>query len=365
MDIYSIFNGGNVKPQVFEKNMLRQYLNLTGRIHRFQIKTNIDTGSVQYIRTIQQFDQYVQTKNIFAELFENLDLEEREWYNCELIAGNDAWISKDENSIYRYFSKTRFGGTVGLNIFDIIEILYFQENGHTFQDVRNKLAGLLGIEELRDEWKIQQYEKYKNNLEFIRGGRRDLEQAFPELNQFIQKYRSILEYMNGHQEEGLFRRFSHQGEHVFFTASNHLKEKLAISQSTVTRSINMLTLIGLIIKIPHHKLPSRLLEISDNIMSYRFDKGYLGGKRITFYQVPLYNEDLLEAAEAVVNKLQAAGVWGSLITKDKVIKLFGEVRAKEVFLAEYIAKKVDVSNNDSDTQQANLEMPDDDDPIPF
>ncbi|MFC0212121.1 hypothetical protein ACFFK0_06570 [Paenibacillus chartarius] len=370
MDIYSIFNGGNVKPQTYEKKILRQYLIQTGRIHRFQLKTNTGTR-IKEIRTTQEFDRYVQTRNIFSELFINLDMEEREWYCCEFILGNDAWISKDENGVYRYFSKTRFGSTIGLNIFDVIEILFCgdQETGNAFQNARNKLAKILGLEGLRDEWKIQQWEKYQNNLEYVRGGRGELAQEYPELYQFIQKYRAILEYFNTHNEEGLFRSFSYQYEHVFFTSTNRIKEKLGISQSTVTRSINMLTLIGMLVKIPHHKLPRQLLEISNQILEYRSNRGYKGGKRITFYRVPKYDNETLESAEEIVKKLQAAGVWGSLISKEKVIKIFGEAKAKDVFLSDYVVKKADIAaaedNHDIQTDD-DLPLSDDDyDYIPF
>ncbi|WP_091013363.1 hypothetical protein [Paenibacillus amylolyticus] len=120
--------------------------------------------------------------------------------------------------------------------------------------------------ELKDEWVLQQAQKYQSNLKYIRGEGKDLEQAYPVLFQFIQKYYAILEYFNDHQEDKLYRVFSYANQHVFFSATNRIKERLKISQPTVTRSINMLTLLGLIIKIPHQKLPGRMLEISDAIL---------------------------------------------------------------------------------------------------
>ncbi|KIL38692.1 hypothetical protein SD70_24915 [Gordoniibacillus kamchatkensis] len=368
MNIYSIFSGGNVKPQTHEKRIIRQYLIQTGRIHRFQLKKNINKESFQNIKTIQEFDRYVQTRKLFGEIFINLDMEEQVWYHCELIFGNDAWISKDESGIYRYFSKIHFGGTIGLNIFDVIEILYCdeKENGDAFQNARNRLAKIAGLEDLRDEWRVQQFEKYQNNLMYIRGGRAELEQEYPEVFQFIQRYRPILEYMNSHKEEGLFRVFSYQGEHIFFASTYRLKEKLGISQSTASRSVNMLTLIGMIEKIPHDKLPVQLLGISSRILEHRASKGYKGGKRITLYGVPEYNKETLESAEEVVKKLQDAGSWGSLITKEKVIKFFGEAKAKEVFLADYVIKEVDIAaSEDESDMQIDKEWANGYDYIPF
>ncbi|WP_248928939.1 hypothetical protein [Paenibacillus hamazuiensis] len=370
MNIYSIFSGGNVKPQTHEKRMIRQYLIQTGRIHRFQLKTNINKESFQNIKTTREFERHVQTRNLFGEIFINLDMEEQVWYHCEFIVGNDAWISKDSIGIYRYFSKTHFGGTIGLNIFDVIEILFCgdEEAGDAFQNARNRLAKIVGLEGLKDEWKVQQFEKYQNNLVYIRGGRAELEQEYPEVFKFIQRYRPILEYMNSHKEEGLFRAFTYRDEHVFFTSTNRIKEKLGISQSTAARSVNMLTLIGLIIKIPHDKLPSKLLEISNRILEYRANNGFKGGKRITFYRVPYYDRETLESAEEIVKKLQAAGVWGSLISKERVIKLFGDAKAKEVFLADYVVKQADITaaEGDSDMQTDDDLLSDEDyDYIPF
>ncbi|WP_339179267.1 hypothetical protein [Paenibacillus sp. FSL R5-0701] len=367
MDIYSIFKIGNVKPNTIEKNIIRQYLHNTDRIQQFQIRSDIDKEDFPAIKSTQEFEQYIQAQNIFGRVFSNLDIEETEWYYCEFIAGNDAWISKDEAGVYRYFSKTRWGGTISLSIFDIAEIILgdgMKENA--FQNARSQLAKLFGLDKLKDEWVLQQYQKYQNNLQYIRGERKDLEQAYPIVYPYIQKYRIIMEYFNEHQEDGLFRVFSYKGDHIFFTATNRIKDKLGISQSTVTRSINMLTLLGLIIKIPHQKLPSRMLEISDAILSYRKNQGYVGGKRITFYTIPEYSNETLQLAEKVVITLQAAGAWGSLLTKEKVIKHFGEAKANQVYLAEYTAKKVNSADNSKsivETEDISFDL--EDDPIPF
>ncbi|WP_025680631.1 hypothetical protein [Paenibacillus massiliensis] len=365
MDIYSIFSDGNVKPGATEKNIMREYLQQTGRIHRFQIRSHIDKKGFPTITTTQEFEQYIQAQNIFGMVFSNLNMEEDIWYYCDFIAGNDAWIAKDEAGVYRYFSKTNSGGTISLNIFDVVEIVLgdgTRENA--FQNARNQLANLFGLV-LKDEWLLQQYQKYQSNLQYIRGERKDLEQAYPALFPYIQKYRLILEYLNDHQEDGLFRVFSYQKQHVFFSATNRIKDKLKISQSTVSRSINMLTLIGLIVKVPHHKLPSRLLEISDRIISYRIERGYVGGKRITFYTVPRYSDEALEFGEKVVKKLQATGTWRSILSKEKVIKHFGEDRANQVYLAEYTVKEVNLTNTstlvDAEENLINIE----DDIIPF
>lgn len=367
MDINSIFTGGNVKPNTIEKNIIRQYLHNTDRIQQFQISSYIDNKDFSAMKSTQEFEQYIQAQNIFGRVFSNLEMEEDEWYYCEFIAGNDAWISKDEAGVYRYFSKTRWGGTISLSIFDIAEIILgdgMKENA--FQNARSQLAKLFGLDNLKDEWVLQQYQKYQNNLQYIRGERKDLEQAYPVLYPYLQKYRLILEYFNDHQEDKVFRVFSYQNQHVFFSATNRIKVKLGISQSTLTRSINMLTLLGLIIKIPHQKLPSRMLEISDAILSYRIKQGYIGGKRITFYMIPDYSNETLEFAEKVVLSLQAAGAWGSLLTKEKVIKHFGEDRANQVYLAEYTVKKVDSENTYTLVDDAEDILIDiEDDPIPF
>ncbi|MNW32981.1 hypothetical protein D3C74_99340 [compost metagenome] len=367
MDINSIFTGRNVKPNTIAKNIIRQYLHNTDRIQQFQIRSDINKGDFPAMKSTQEFEQYIQAQNIFGRVFSNLDMEEDEWYYCDFIAGNDAWISKDEAGVYRYFSKARWGGTISLNIFDVVEIVLGGANdaGNAFQNARKQLANLFELD-LEDEWVLQQYQKYQSNLQYICGGRKDLEQAYPVLYPYLQKYRLILEYFNDHQEDKVFRVFSYQNQHVFFSATNRIKVKLGISQSTLTRSINMLTLLGLIIKIPHQKLPSRMLEISDAILSYRIKQGYVGGKRITFYTVPEYSNETLQLAEKVVITLQAAGAWGSLLTKEKVIKHFGEERANQVYLAEYTVKKVNSATTSTLVDDAEDILIDiEDDPIPF
>ncbi|QZN76186.1 hypothetical protein [Paenibacillus sp. DR312] len=367
MDINSIFTGGNVKPNTIEKNIIRQHLHNTDRIQQFHIRSDIDKEKFPVIKSTQEFEHYIQRENAFGKVFGNLDMVEDEWYYCDFVSGNDAWISKDEAGVYRYFSKTKLGGTISLNIFDVVEIVLgnADEAENAFQSARSLLANLFELE-LKDEWVLQQAQKYQSNLQYIRGERKDLEQAYPAVFQFIQKYYAILEYFNDHQEDKLYRVFSYENQHVFFSATNRIKEKLNISQSTVTRSINMLALSGLIVKIPHQKLPSRMLEISDAILSYRMNQGYIGGKRITFYTIPEYSNETLQLAEKVVIILQAAGVWGSLLTKEKVSKHFGEARANQVYLAEYTVKKINSADNSTLVDDAEDILIDiEDDPIPF
>lgn len=367
MDINSIFTGGNVKPNTIEKNIIRQHLHNTDRIQQFHIRSDIDKEKFPVIKSTQEFEHYIQRENAFGKVFGNLDMVEDEWYYCDFIAGNDAWISKDEAGVYRYFSKARWDGTISLNIFDMVEIVFGRSDDaeNAFQSARSLLANLFGLT-LKDEWVLQQAQKYQSNLQYIRGERKDLEQAYPAVFQFIQKYYAILEYFNDHQEDKLYRVFSYENQHVFFSATNRIKGKLKISQSTVTRSINMLTLLGLIIKIPHQKIPGRMLEISDAILSYRMNQGYVGGRRITFYTIPEFSNETLQFAEKVVITLQAAGAWGSLLTKEKVIKHFGEARANQVYLAEYTVKKINSANNSTLVDDAEGILIDiEDDPIPF
>lgn len=202
-------------------------------------------------------------------------------------------------------------------------------------------------ENLTNEWTVQQWEKYQSNLKYLRNSNNELERNHPVLYKFIQKYLSVLEYLNTHRMEGIRRSFSYQGEHVFFTSTIRIQEYVGISQSSAVRSVNMLTLIGMIMKIPHDKLPGKLLYISNRIMQNRILKGYKGGKRITFYQVPKYNKEILDSAEETVKKILESGMWGSIISKRRVENVFGVEKAKEVFLPDYQVKKVLVETEDT------------------
>ncbi|WP_339298055.1 hypothetical protein MKY92_25195 [Paenibacillus sp. FSL R5-0623] len=74
----------------------------------------------------------------------------------------------------------------------------------------------------------------------------------------------------------------------------------------------------------------------------------------------------MQLAEKVVIILQAAGVWGSLLTKEKVSKHFGEARANQVYLAEYTVKKINSADNSTLVDDAEDILIDiEDDPIPF
>ncbi|ASS66978.1 hypothetical protein [Paenibacillus sp. RUD330] len=348
---------GYVKVKGRDKIVLREHAIDTGRLNQF-VKTQHRLQLYKLIGTTQKLVDLANRVNMFEIVFENLKcIQENTYFPCQLVQNNFAWISKHEKDVYRYYSKRDGGNTIGLSIFDLIEIIDGVNIGEKagFRHAQEELARLLDLEGLRDEWKINQWEKYQNNLQALRDNNQKFEREFPSLYKLVQKYLTYLEYFNTHEEEGIFRSFSYREEHVFFTSTNRIKEKLGKSQSTVTRSVNLLTLLGMIEKIPHNQLPSHLLEISNRILERRINKGYKGGKRITFYQVPKYTKQTLDSAEDIATKVHESGMWESQIKREKVEKVFGKEIADRVFLSDYHVPK-----NKSDT--VGVRLNDDDNP---
>ncbi|MFI8715177.1 hypothetical protein [Brevibacillus brevis] len=370
-EMEKIAPGDYVKIKRHQKKLLREHVIETGCINQF-VKIHHHVPFDKNIRTTQELVDLANTTNMFAVIFGNLKgIMTDTFFSCHLVSNNFAWISKDDNNVYRYYSKRKGGNTIGLSVFDLLEII--DEDGidekRGFHYAKEELARLLDLQNLKDQWVIDQCEKYQSNLRYIRNETTDINPRFPVLDNFMQKYLPILIYLNTKCEEGIFRSFSYHGEHIFFTSTYRIEEMVGIRQSTVSRSINMLTLIGLIEKVPHDKLPSHLLEISDRIMESRFKKGYKGGKgkggkRITFYRVPKYNKETLESAEEMVKKINESGMWASQISERRVEKVFGVEKAKEVFLPDYQVKTV---RNESEESPQSVDIPsiEDYDNIPF
>lgn len=324
-----------IKPVKKEKVLLREGL-LQNKNHEILTTTNSITGHKiripAGISKHREFMKYMQTLD-FRFYFEGL----QEWSinetrTCVFTEGNKAWIKRDDDGIYRYYSKDAVNNTVfGLNIFDLIEISEGADIGSvdSLNHVRRKLASDLGIVYLERQWEISQEEKYEKNIDIIQQADIKIKGDFPILFNFIKSYLQLLEHLN---EWGLKhileKEQSYTGESVFFHSTTHMEQILGRDQTICSRAINMFAVLGLIKKIREEDIPSSLIRIAQAIRGGRNEF-----KLVNFYSIPVLNRQVLLEAEKHVKRLDKFGITSmSLISKKKVEQCFSEAFAKKVYV---------------------------------
>lgn len=320
------------KANKIVKAAIHQHLLETGKIHNF-VKRTLDSRLHDLNITTQQFEQFALHNNLFGRIYANIPDQENRIFPCQLVSKNIAWISMDQNGVYRYFTKRKNGRTIGFNIFDFIETVdgigIGTHAADSFIKARQELAKMFHIQELHDEWSLQESQKYEYNLDLLQDGIARIKQRQPVLYEYIKSFVPLLILLNYWGKEHIYPKFRCNGESVLFVSSTELKNRLGdlYERSTITRAINMFALIGILIKIPHTELSDELWDIAKGIHG-----GRKGHKFINFYQIPRYSDEILAEAEQLVMKLLQHGMSNvGKITKEKIETFFGKEYALRVF----------------------------------
>jgi hypothetical protein len=327
-----------IKPRPEDKKRIRTYLIETEKLNQFD-KLQRQTQLYMIIQTFDKLKELALTTNMFELIFPNLrQFQEGKKFPCELRENSVAWIARDpKTGIYRYFSE-RDGKIIGLNIFDLIEIIDGVENNprEGFRKAILELARLLDLDQLKDRWVLDQESKYERNLNVLQTAQAKMNRKYPTLGAFMaDKHMRVLEFMQHCGKSHVNRMMYHQGEAIFYVATTHIAKAIddkKLDQPAVSRSINLLTALGLIEKIPYKELSKEQLDIAVGI---RGDNG----KRqlVTFFRIPDYtNPSTFKAAEDMARKLREVGIRTDRhLTEDKLRKHFGDEIAKRVYLPPY------------------------------
>lgn len=238
---------------------------------------------------------------------------------CRLIKGNYAWISRNEQGHYRYFSKRKDQVAISFDFLDFVEIYY----GINAYEAIDKIVKLFGIHFMEEIWKRQRQQKYWSNEQFLH----DSLQQFPHLSILLSDYTNVLEAMNVLGNVHIYNKeYSYKGENVFFASTSHISSFLLTSNtSKVNQLINLFTTLGFIEKVPTSDIHPVFLKESTDIA----DKRNLGN-RINYYIIQSFNE-VATVAEERAKILLENGIRYSRISKIGIEKLFGTDFANDVY----------------------------------
>lgn len=213
-------------------------------------------NSLNNVSTLDEID-------IRLLLKENLN----EYFKCKFINGNFAWISKNENNKYRYFSKGYI--TYSLDIYDILTVL--------FNCKFSKLLSILNELYPKNKIKTFQMEQVKittlNQKIII-----DLIEKNNNVKEVLSDKIDIYMALNDFCSDTLLIEKFYKNNSIFFISTRYLKEKynLKYSISTINQVVNLYSLLGIINKVPESDIDCDIYneykkrKIKDNKVAISF-----------------------------------------------------------------------------------------------
>lgn len=242
-----------------------------------------------------------------------------DFFPCRLFKGNYAWISRNDQGHYRYFSKRKDKVAISFDFLDFVEIYY----GLTTYEAIDKIVKIFGIQFMEEIWKQERKQKYWRNEQFLHHSLSE----YPHLSSLLQDYTHVLEAMNVLGNIHIYKKeYSYQNENVFFASTSHISSFLETSNtSKVNQLINLFATLGLIEKVPTTQIHPLFLKESTDIV----DKRNLGN-RINYYVIHNFGETA-SVAEKRAKVLLKNGIRYSRISKAGIEKLFGSEFAESVY----------------------------------
>lgn len=266
----------------------------------------------------------------FSEIFFNIDLTTcikcdskiNQFFDCVFINGNYAWVSV-ENGHYRYFTKSKMGICHGLDFIDLFSIYFNTDRKRTLININN----MFGFS-FDDKWRIEQKKKYENNKLLLKNN--DFLLRYPKLYSLIKKHIDILYAMNEIGNTNLMgRSLQYNNQAIFFSSTTYVKNNHNVKYSTsvINQFINLLSVLGLIVKVKEDYIPTEYLFMSKNRM--KIDKCRYN--HVSFYTLPNMS-DVLSSAEDIANVLVNNNIKYYKISRNVVSDLFGEEFADEIYV---------------------------------
>lgn len=243
-------------------------------------------------------------------------------FTCSFHADRQAWIYRNKQGFYRYYSRKKSG----IYSFDLIDLLGIFRN-ETEKDVLNFIQSRWGIEGL-SEWYLKQKKKYETN-EWILQNIKQNPDEFPSLHKMIKKHWGVLEKLNEFAMEKLVgKELSSEKDAIFFFSNNYFLEQYFphYSISTINNLINLFCILGFLQKVPFDKIPISLAKDADKYHKLKKVRNH-----VSYYKMAHFKDVYIEAENRAIQLINA-DVYYHRITKRKVIELFGESFASEIYV---------------------------------
>lgn len=272
---------------------------------------------------------------------------------CYFFDGNRAyvsWVKETENYLYCSVNPNT-NEIFYLNAIDIFYILSNKSDGET----ETEMFRVLGINTTEEETKQEFRDTYLTNIEVAN----DIDILSSEYPNFYKSVKSTLNTYKVLNEIGIKHvtgiESSVDGRPVFYVGATDVSKLNGRGESTTRNHINMLALLGLIIKLDDYDIPEYMLNKLN-----RASKGKNKRDRTNCYMIPRLTPELLESADKKALKARENNLSLKNIGLEKIEEVFGNEMLSVVYEDESKVKKIqramDIKNHGrSDISKEDIE----------
>lgn len=244
------------------------------------------------------------------------------YFDCKLMDGNYAWISKDSKGHYRYFTRSKIGITNSLDLLDILSVCFNKKIKKTIS-ISEKMFGI----NVKDKWVIKQINKYRDNLDAIELIEKSCE--YNNIRNLIGNKIDILKALNEIGNNNILKRLSYNEESIFFVSLSYIKANYVDNRaiSTISQVINTLAVLGLINKVDEKNIPIEFI----NNAKLRMSTDKTKKNHISFFIINNMKKTLNEA-ERRAKILNDNKIKYYKINKKVITDLFGKFFTDKIYV---------------------------------
>lgn len=242
------------------------------------------------------------------------------FFTCTFFSRRFAWISKNEEGEFRYFSKIKEGhGYYSFDLFDLLtivmnmtsrELVKHLETSYPFQSA--------------SRWAMEQKEKLNENRVLLKPVHL---MERPNLQRVLRGGIEVLEAFLSFGEENINGKHLSDGKHsVFFLSTQYFKERFfpLKSVSTLNQWVNLFAVLGLVEKTTNVPLELQIEAEKQQTLKKKHN-------HVSFYIIPSFQK-VFEQAEVRAKELVLHRISYHQLTKNLVLSIFGKAVHDHVYV---------------------------------
>jgi hypothetical protein len=233
-----------------------------------------------------------------------------------------AGIIKNDDNGHHIYNCLSGSCNVSYNIIQVVEQLTGMDTKSSLEFLRT----VYKVDYKDSEWKQKRIACLESNEKLLLSS--DLEEEHKKLNQFVNRYSTLLLFFHKYCQKNIYTKnyTDNKGNPVFFVSNNYLASKLNKDRKSITQQVSILAYLGLIRKLPKEEIPKDLL-----MKSIEFAKSRNQPRIISYFSIPIYNEDLIDFASKKAMEYKQYGFSVKGFGREMIYRALGEEEANRVY----------------------------------
>lgn len=178
----------------------------------------------------------------------------------------------------------------------------------------------------QSEWQKEQLEILDTNIELLLSD--EFKEIYPQLHSLIRTRKSNLIALNNYEKMNVTDEdFSLDDNPLFFVSLDSLMDIFGSKDKTrVSQSVTLFTLLSLLNKVPHDKLPEEVLKKAKHIATI-----YKHKKLVNFYSIDSYGVNSLEESNKIATILKENNFSLKGLSREYLLRTFGVEFTNKVY----------------------------------